>query len=196
MSKRWLAAFTIALGAANQSWAQGGPPSNMVKTTTVPPLYAVAATDLQLKGFDKPSVRADTAYSFVSNKTRLVASPGVPLQVVYTAPDGAVALWFPQNGEVRRGRWHVEENKWQLMENGVPIKTRMTASICFDYSGAIPNILGPEWQRSAMCRTLEGIRQSMLDRRDGDMFDLAGGQARKALGPVNVRKLQELARRP
>jgi hypothetical protein len=166
----------------------------MVKAAAAPPLYAVAATDLQLKAFDRPSVRADAAYAFVSNRTRLVAGRGVPLQVVYTAADGAVALWFPANGDVRRGRWHIEEKKRQLMENGVPIRTQFIASICFNYSSTVPNVFAPEWQRNTLCLTLDAVRRSMLDRRDGDIFGLAGGQPRKPLGPVSARKLEELRR--
>jgi hypothetical protein len=41
---------------------------------------------------------------------------------------------------------------------------------------------------------LEGRQRYTLDRRDGDLFALAGGERRKPLGPVNARKLDELAR--
>jgi hypothetical protein len=164
----------------------------MVKSRTAPPTYAVAANDLQLKAFDRPVTSADAAYTFMSNKTRLVQGRGVPLQVVYTAADGAVALWFPALGEVRRGRWHIEELKRQLMRDGVAIKTRTDARICFDYSGPVPNIFAPEWRQAAQCRPLEGIRESMLDRRDGDMFGLADGRARPPRATDAVRKLDDL----
>lgn len=172
-----------------------GIPSNMLKTDTMRPLPTVVATELQLKMFDRPSVRADVAYAFMSNKTRLVLPRGAPLQVVYTSADGAVALWFPDSGQIQRGRWHVEEKKWDLTENGVAIKTRYLPSICFNYSGAIPNIFAPEWQRGPRCMPFSGLQEYMLDRRDGDLFALAGGERRKPLGPVNVRKLDELTRR-
>jgi hypothetical protein len=130
----------------------------------------------------------------MSNKTRLVASPGTPLQVIYTSPDGTAALWFPHNGEVRHGRWHVQDKKWDLTENGVAIKTRHLTSICFNYSGTIPSILGPEALRNTSCLSLAGRQSFTLDRRDGDTFGLVGSQRRKPLGAVNIRKLDELTR--
>lgn len=194
MTRRFAAAFLAFLGMTALCAAQSIP-SNMLKTDTMRPLPTVVATELQLKMFDRPSVRADVAYAFMSNKTRLVQSPGTPLQVVYTSADGAAVLWFPDNGEVRRGRWHVEEKKWDLTENGVAIKTRYLQSICFNYSGAIPNVFASESQRGPQCMPLEGRQRSTLDRRDGDLFALAGGERRRPLGAVNVRKLDDLTRR-
>jgi hypothetical protein len=190
---RSLAALVLLAGTTAVCSAQGIP-SGMLKTDTMPPLPKVAATELQLKGFDQPSTRADVGYSFMSNKTRLYLSPGAPLQVVFTSPDGAVSLWFPDSGEVVRGKWHVEEKKWDMTENGVAIKTRYLVSICFNYSGGVPNIFGPEWRRSTRCMPLPGVQRYTADRRDGDVFGLANSGARKPLGAVNVRKLDEPAR--
>jgi hypothetical protein len=189
----WFIALVLTVMTVSSGLAQSIP-NNMLKTETMRPLPTVAATELQLKGFAQPSARADAAYTFMSNKTRLVASPGVPLQVVYTSADGVAALWFPANGEVRRGRWYVQEKKWDLTENGVPIKSRYLTSICFDYSGAVPNIFGPAWQREASCMSLAGRQQHTLDRRDGDVFALTAAQRKTPLGPVATRKLDELKR--
>lgn len=194
MAKRSSAVLVVSLGIVTQAAAQTSPPSHMVKSETARPMYAVAASEFQLKSFDRPSVRAATAYAFMTNKTRLVASRGAPLQVVHTAPDGAVTLWFPHNGEVRRGRWHVQESTRQLMENGAAIKTRVTSSVCFNYSGAVPNIFGPEWQRNTLCRPLDAVQDSTLDRRDGDVFGLADGRPRPPRGAFTARKLDDLRR--
>jgi hypothetical protein len=191
---RRLLAILILLGIPTHTTAQDSVPAQMIKSETAPPTYAVAASEFQLKSFERPSVRADAAYAFMSNKTRLTASRGTLLQVVHTAPDGVVTLWFPHNGEVRRGRWHVQETTRRLMENGVAIKTRITASICFAYGGTIPNILGPEWQRNKLCRPLDAVRDSTLDRREGDVFGLADGRARPPRGAIMVRKLEDLRR--
>ena len=70
----------------------------------------------------------------------------------------------------------------------------MTSSVCFNYSGAIPNIFASEAQRSTLCRPLEAVQQSTLDRRDGDVFGLADGRPRPPRGAVMVRKLDDLRR--
>ena len=189
-----LAAGLAGLCVATHAAAQSRVPPGLVKSETARPIYAVAANEFQLKSFNQPSVRADAAYAFMGNKTRLVASRGVPPQVVHTAPDGAVTLWFPGSGEVRRGRWHIQETTRQLMENGVAIKTRVTSSICFDYSAGIPNIFASESQRSTLCRPLEAVQESTLDRRDGDVFGIADGRPRSPRGPIAVRKLDDLRR--
>lgn len=186
MTTKLLLTTCLAFLALTAPCLAQGIPSNMLKTDTMPPLPKVAATELQLKMFDQPSVRPDVAYRFMSNQTRLVQSPGTPLQVIYTSADGAAVLWFPDSGEVRRGRWHVQEKKRDLTENGVAIKSRYLTSICFEYSVGM---------RGASCLSLEGRQRFTLDRRDGDLFALAGGERRKPLGPVNVRKLDELTRR-
>lgn len=194
MTKRLFVASLVLLRMAAPCSAQNIP-SHMLKTDTMKPLPTVVATEHQLKMFERPSVRADAAYAFMSNKTRLVSSPGTPLQVAYTSADGAAALWFPDSGEIRRGRWYVEERKQDLTENGVAIKTRYSPSICFDYSGAVPNIFASEAMRGPQCMPLAGRQRYTLDRRDGDLFAIAGGDRRKPLGVVNVRKLDELTRR-
>ena len=193
MAAGWLIALILAALPANVGFAQSVP-SHMITTDKIPALPKVAATELQIKGFDQPSVPPAAAYAFMSNKTRLVASPGTPLQVVYTAPDGAAALWFPYSGEVRHGRWHVQDKTWDLTENGVAIKTRHLTSICFNYGGAIPNIFTPEALRSTSCLSLAARQNFTLDRRDGDTFGLIGSQRRKPLSAINIRKLDELSR--
>ena len=186
--------FMLAAAIATPGLAQSGPPSGMVKTRLMPPTYAVAASEYTLKRFEQPSETADAAYSFLADKTRLVLSRGAPLQVSYSSRDGAVRLWFPETGQLLRGQWHVEQREWRLMENGVAIKTRTDSSICFDYSGPVPNIFAPEWQRG-LCTPLSGVRERTIDRRDGDVLGLAGGQPRAPLGRLNVRKLDDLRRR-
>lgn len=193
LTMRGLAAFALTVAVIGAASAQSIP-SGMIKTDTMRPLPTVAATELQLKAFDQPSTRADVGYTFMSNKTRLYLSPAAPLQVVFTSPDGAVSLWFPESGEVVRGKWHVEEKKWDLTENGVAIKTRYLVSICFNYSGGVPNIFGPEWRRGTRCMPLPGVQRDTADRREGDIFGLAHGAARKPLRAVNVRKLDDLMR--
>jgi hypothetical protein len=186
-----LVAIVLIVVTADLAFAQSIP-SGMLKIDTIPSLPKVAATELQIRGFDRPSIAPAVAYTFMSNKTRLVASPGTPLQVVYTAPDGAAALWFPHSGEVRHGRWHVEDKRWDLTENGVAIKTRHMTSVCFNYGGSIPNIFAREGLRSPSCLSLNGRQAHTLDRRDGDVFALADRQGRKPLGVINIRKLDEL----
>ena len=81
MARRWLLALFLTAIATDICFAQNIP-SGMLKTDTMRPLPKVAATELQLKSFDRPTERPEVAYAFMSNKTRLVASPGTPLQVV------------------------------------------------------------------------------------------------------------------
>jgi hypothetical protein len=187
------AATAIAL------WVFGGPalaqspPASMVKTRLMPPTYAVATSEFQLRRFDQPGETAQTAYAFLADRTRLILSPGAPVQVSYTGRDGAVRLWFPESGHVLGGKWHVEMREWRLMENGVAIKTRFEPSICFDYSGPVPNVFAPEWQRG-QCAPLDGVRRRAIDRRDGDVMGLVSGQPRAPLGRIAVKKLQDLPR--
>jgi hypothetical protein len=161
----------------------------------MPPTYAEAASDLQLKQFDRPGARTGDAYAFLANRTRLVSSLGAPLQVAYSSAEGAVVLWFPGSGTMQRGRWYIEERRRELMRGGVPVKTLVQPSICFDYSGGAPNIFAPEWQRSAQCTPLEGVRRRSIDQRSGDIFELTKGPAKRPLGSVDARKLDDLMHR-
>jgi hypothetical protein len=95
----------------------------------MPPTYAETAPDYAIKRFEWPTVRSADAYAFIADKTRLVMSPGVPLQVVYSSADGAIVLWFPDRGTIRRGRWYIEERRTDLMRGGVPVKTLVQPSI-------------------------------------------------------------------
>jgi hypothetical protein len=186
------ATLVLPLVVTAQSAAQ---PSGLVRTREMPPVYAEAAREGQLKRFERPDERADAAYALIANKTRLVASPGSPLQVAYTAPTGAVFLWFPESGASRRGRWYIEERRVQLLEGGKAVKASVHSAICFDYSGGVPNILAPEWQRNPLCSPTAGVRARTLDQRAGDLLGLAAGRPLKPLGPVGARTLEDLVRR-
>jgi hypothetical protein len=74
------------------------------------------------------------------------------------------------------------------------IKTRVTSSVCFDYSGGVPNIFASESQRGTLCRPLEAVQESTLDRRDGDVFGIADGRPRPPRGAVTARKPDDLRR--
>lgn len=158
----------------------------------MPPTYSETAPDYALQRFDRPSARTDEAYAFMANRTRLVSSAGAPIQVVYSSAEGAIALWFPDRGTVMRGRWYIEERRWELLRGGVAVKTLVQPNICFDYSGGVPKIVGPEWQRTPGCSQLENVRNRSIDHRSGDIFGLSNGTARRPLGTVNPRKLDDL----
>jgi hypothetical protein len=171
--------------------AQSLPPG-MVRVRAMPPTYAATAPEGVLKAFERPAEGADVAYAFLANKTRLLSGPGVPLQVSYTAPDGAVVLWHLGTGALHRGKWMIEERRRELIENGVAVKTRADASICFDYGGSI---LAPEWQRG-LCLPMSLLRKTATDRREGDVLGLAKGAPPPLGGPRNIRSLNDLVRRP
>jgi hypothetical protein len=177
------ATLLAPLAMAAQSSAQTHPLSGLVRTREMPAVYAEAANEGQLKRFERPSERADVAYALMANKTRLVAPQGAPLQVAYTAPTGAVFLWFPEGGASRRGRWYIEQRRVQLLEGGRAIKTNVQASICFDYSGA------------SLCSPIAAVRARTVDQREGDTLGLAAGRPLKPLGPVGAKTLEDLARR-
>jgi hypothetical protein len=188
---RRLAAIAVLLAAAVPAAAQTVPPG-MVRVRAMPPTYAATAPEGVLKGFERSGDDAAAAYAFLANKTRLLNAPGVPLQVSYTAPDGNVVLWVLGPGTLHRGKWIIEERRRQLMENGVAVKTRADAAVCFDYAGG--NILAPEWQRGT-CLPLSLLRRTQLDRREGDVLGLTKGQPQPLSGPRNIRSLNDLMRR-
>ena len=192
---RALAATLMLAATAGAGSAQSNPPAHLVKSRTMPPTYSETAPDYAIKRFERPAVRTADAYAFLANKTRLVLSPGAPLQVTYSSAEGAVALWFPGTGATQRGRWHIEEQRWELMRGGVAVKTLVQPSICFDYSGGVPNAFAPEWRRGAQCTPLEGVRRRTVDQRGGDIFGLAKDGAKRPLGSVDARKLDDLAHR-
>jgi hypothetical protein len=192
---RWASlAILLAAVVPAEGLAQGAPPDHLVRTRLMPRTYAASAPDYALQRFWKPDDRAPVAFALLANKTRLVAYPGVQLQVTYTTADGRVVLWFPESGAVRRGRWYIEERRWELIEDGKVAKTSINASICYDYSGGIPNIFAPEWERDPTCLATSLVQRATIDRTEGDVFGLAGQQSPRALGRLNVRTLAELLR--
>jgi hypothetical protein len=142
----------------------------------------------------RPDFPAADAVALIANQTRLISPPGAPLQVAFADPGGSIYLWFPQTGELRRGRWRIEERVRELLQGGRPILTRTESAICYEYGGAIPNIFAPEHLRNPSCPSADLVRRCLLDARPGDIFGLARGSP-GALGPIQVRKLDDLVRR-
>jgi hypothetical protein len=194
MKSAVLATLLVAAGPT-ASLAQLLLSDQLVRTRSMPRTYAASAPDYALHRFAKPDERAPAALAWLANTTRLVTYPGSPPQVVYTAPDGLVALWFPEHGETRLGRWYVEEQRWELIQDGKVARVSINSSVCFDYSGGLPNPFAPEWQRSPNCFSPDLMRRATIDRKEGDIFSLARGQPGRSLGPLNARTLADLAQR-
>lgn len=193
MSQRLAAIILgLAIAGAGSAFAQSVP----VRVTRMPPTYMETAPENVVRALEaRPHVPASDAFALIGNRTRLIAPPGAPLQVAYADAAGTIILWFPDSGEVRRGRWHIEERIWELFEGGRAIKTVRQATICYNYGGTIPNVFAPEHMRNTLCPSVAQVRAYMLDSKPGDMFGLARGASPGALGRVQARKLDELSRR-
>jgi hypothetical protein len=186
-----LLVLAFVLAGEGSTLAQSVP----VRVTRMPPTYMETAPENVVRALEaRTNVPASDALALIANRTRLIAPLGAPIQVAYADAAGTIILWFPGSGELRRGRWHIEERVWELFEGGRTIKTVRQATICYNYGGMIPNIFAPEHMRNTLCPSVAHVRGYMLDSKPGDMFGLARGSP-GALGRVQARKLEELSQR-
>ncbi|MGD1927264.1 MAG: hypothetical protein ACFB03_24225 [Paracoccaceae bacterium] len=115
-------------------------------------------------------------------------------QAVYLASDGGLYLWSAAQEPVQQGDW-----KYDVLATGVnttyqgagginhPVQDLETAwGICFRYRGAEGGILrraeGGDWN----CALLADYEALIIDRAEGDIFQLRGGNPPAAM-PAGAR---------
>ena len=153
--------FAFALAQASPATV---PPS-------VPQLDAAEAERFMIAGLDK---QAETAgrirgqskeeiagalAAMLSGKTKLVYQAGHGVFAEYTAPDGQLRMWYPNNAGVVKGSWGVR-------------KARGAMRACFRYRQAV-NPVTQQYEPTECVAPAQTLSEANVLRSwDGDVFGL------------------------
>ena len=126
----------------------------------------------QIKGWSNEQL-ATALNQSVSGKTKLIFQAGHGVYVEYTAPDGALRMWYPNNKGVVKGSWGVRA-----------VKRKIRA--CFTYRDAV-NPLTQVYEPTECVspeQTLGG--GDVIHAWDGDVFRLMNDKIPYSKGALDI----------
>jgi hypothetical protein len=145
--------------------AQAGPPPatavlapEAVQDFVLDGFKKMKATSKRMKDLSDDQLRAALTDS-LSDRSKLIFQPGHGVFVEYTAPDGQLRMWYPNNVDVVKGSWGIRSTK-----SGV--------KPCFRYKEAVnpvTNVYEPTECPSAVQTLSEA---TVLKQWKGDVFSL------------------------
>lgn len=123
--------------------------------------------------------------AYYHDATRVTFSPEHGTQVAYTAPDGAIHLWYPGNDVVVRGRWRLKQAD-RFVRSGLSTEGYVSSTeICFVYGSNTYNPVTRAAGGSESCMPADAPSR-MGERAEGDPFKLAGSKPPFILGRERV----------